>query len=402
MKKLFLTAVCALVLTPAFAQTTTVEEKVEYNSNKHKVETNSFWDNWFISAAGGGQVYFGDHDKQCDFVDRIAPAVDIAVGKWFSPSIGVRVMYSGLSQKGATQNGMYTTGEGVSGKEGHGYWLTHQKFDFCNIHVDAMFNLCNIIAGYKPNRVWNCSPYLGIGWAHVFDKDGAAEASANIGLLNTFRLSDPLDLNLDIRGMYVNDRFDGEGGGRFGEGMWAVTLGLTYKFKERGWDRSKYVTRNIVSYDNNAINEMRRQLETMSAENERLKKAIAEGNKKEERVIVKKMAAAANLVTFKIDNTELSNEARANLSLLAEIIKESDNDVVYVITGFADKGTGNTERNEYLSRTRAENVYKCLVDEFGVSEKQLRIDYKGGVDNMYYDDPRLSRAAITRAVSVVE
>jgi hypothetical protein len=73
-----------------------------------------------------------------------------------------------------------------------------------------------------------------------------------------------------------------------------------------------------------------------------------------------------------------------------------------VITGFADKGTGNTERNEYLSRTRAENVYKCLVDEFGVSEKQLRIDYKGGVDNMYYDDPRLSRAAITRAVSVVE
>jgi outer membrane protein OmpA-like peptidoglycan-associated protein len=140
----------------------------------------------------------------------------------------------------------------------------------------------------------------------------------------------------------------------------------------------------------------------MSAENERLKKAIAEGNKKEERVIVKKMAAAANLVTFKIDNTELSNEARANLSLLAEIIKESDNDVVYVITGFADKGTGNTERNEYLSRTRAENVYKCLVDEFGVSEKQLRIDYKGGVDNMYYDDPRLSRAAITRAVSVVE
>ena len=113
MKKLFLTAVCALVLTPAFAQTTTVEEKVEYNSNKHKVETNSFWDNWFISAAGGGQIYFGDHDKQCKVIDRIAPAVDIAVGKWFSPSIGVRVMYSGLSQKGATQNGMYTTGEGV-------------------------------------------------------------------------------------------------------------------------------------------------------------------------------------------------------------------------------------------------------------------------------------------------
>ena len=46
---------------------------------------------------------------------------------------------------------------------------------------------------------------------------------------------------------------------------------------------------------------------------------------------------------------------------------------------------------------RAEAVYDCLVNEYGVSESQLKIDYKGGVDNMFYDDPRLSRAVITRA-----
>lgn len=36
------------------------------------------------------------------------------------------------------------------------------------------------------------------------------------------------------------------------------------------------------------------------------------------------------------------------------------------------------------------------MNEFDVSEKQLRIDYKGGVENMFYNDPRLSRAVITR------
>ena len=50
-KRDILTAVCALALCPAFAQTSeAVEEKVEYSTDKYKVETNRFWDNWFISA----------------------------------------------------------------------------------------------------------------------------------------------------------------------------------------------------------------------------------------------------------------------------------------------------------------------------------------------------------------
>ena len=128
----------------------------------------------------------------------------------------------------------------------------------------------------------------------------------------------------------------------------------------------------------------------MAAENERLKKALAD---KQDCVTT---VLAANLVTFQINKSKLSNEARVNLGFLAEAIKNSDPNAVYTITGHADKGTGSAKTNERLSRERAEAVYKCLVEEFGVNEKQLRIDYKGGVDNMFYDDPRLSRAVITR------
>lgn len=56
-KKIFLTALCALALCPAFAQTSGTEEKVEYSTDKYKVETNSFWDNTFVSLGVGGNIY---------------------------------------------------------------------------------------------------------------------------------------------------------------------------------------------------------------------------------------------------------------------------------------------------------------------------------------------------------
>lgn len=260
-----------------------------------------------------------------------------------------------------------------------------------NLHFDVLFNALNIFGGYNENRKWDLSPYVGLGWARVYDSPSAKEVSANVGILTSWHFCDAMALNLDVRSMFVNDRFDGEGGGRFGEGCLSATLGLSYKFKQRGWNRSKTVYR----YDYGELESMRQKLNDMSAENERLKKALAENDQREARTIVKKIAAA-NLVTFRIDKSTLDNEARANLGLLAEIIKSGDPDAVYTIAGYADAGTGSSKGNERLSKERAESVYDCLVKEFGVKESQLRIDYKGGVDNMFYDDPRLSRAVITR------
>lgn len=366
-------------------------ETVEYSTDKFKVETNRFWSNWFVSAGGGVNLYFGDHDKQVKFGKRLAPAVDVAIGKWFTPGIGVRFAYSGLSVKGATQTGIHSTGEEVPGKGGYGYWLTKQKFNFFNFHLDAMFNMSNLLFGYNPNRVYSLSPYVGLGVMKTNDTPKATEIAGHFGLLNSFRLCDALDLNLDIRGTLVSDAFDGEAYGRGGEGMLSATVGLTYKFKKRGWDKAK----TVVRIDNRAINALRQQLADAEAENDRLKRALAEGNRQKAKEIVTK--ASANLVTFPIGKATLSNEARANLSLLAEAIKAGDGNVVYTITGYADAGTGSKRINERLSKRRAEAVFNCLVKEFGVSESQLRVDHKGGVDNMFYDDPRLSRAVITKA-----
>ena len=366
-------------------------EEVMYDNDKYKVETNHFWDNWFVSGGFGGQVLFGNHDKQVKFFDRIAPALDIAVGKWFTPGIGVRLMYSGLSVKGATQKEghgefpTHSTGVDVPGKGGDGYWLMKQKFNFYNLHLDALFNMSNILCGYNEKRVYNCTPYIGLGWARVWESPQSMEVSANVGILNSFRLNDALNLNLDIRGAYVSDRFDGELGGRWGEGVWSATVGLTYRFKQRGWGRSKTIVRT---------RDRRRELKAMQDKLNDMQAQLAQ--RKRDSVTVVRTLAAANFVIFKIDTWDLTNEARVQLGLFAETIKKADPNVVYVITGYADKGTGSVERNIILSKNRARVVYECLVNEFGVPKKQLRVDHKGGVDNMFYNDPRLSRAVITR------
>ena len=409
MKKYLLTAALAVMGMAAFADDITTTgaapedftDEVYYNDSKgYSVQTNSFWKNWFLSIGGGAQTYFGDHNRQLLWKNRISPAFDVAVGKWFTPGIGVRGMFSGLTIKGATQ-GAYSTGELIEEKPYAGYYLSYQEFNYMNLHVDVMLNMTNLCCGFKEERVYNIIPYFGLGWATVLEdadrlQTGLApgrEVSANIGLINQFRLNRHLDLNIDVRGAYVQDRFDGEDGGRYGEGLLSATANLVWKIGGNTWDRSKTIIRN----DNRAINALREQMDQLSRDNEALQKALEDCNEEKAAAAAKKLAVVApNLVTFKINKSNLSKEARANLGLLAEVIKQCDSSVVYTITGYADAATGNKTINDRLSKERAEAVYNCLVKEFGVNPEQLRVEYKGGVENMFYDDPALSRAVITR------
>lgn len=392
-RKCFLASLFFSAVLTAGAQET-FEPQNNENVDKYKVETNRFWSNWFVSVGGGLNMYMGDHDRQMKFGDRLSPALDVAFGKWFTPGIGVRVMYSGLCISGATQNGSHTNGKPISGKPWQGYWLEEQDFDFFNIHADVMFNMSNLLCGYNEKRIWNCSPYIGVGWAHVWDSPSSREVTMNVGILSSFRITSWLDINLDIRGMLVNDRFDGEVGQAKEDGLLTATVGLTYKFPLRGWNHVK----NVEPVDMAALNALRQKVDQLSRDNERLQRALEAGRKEEAKTIVKKInVASANLVTFQIGKSKLSNEAKVNLSMLAEVIKTGDANTVYTVTGYADAGTGSKSLNERLSKKRAEVVKDFLVKECGVNESQLEVDYKGGVGNMFYDDPRLSRAVITKS-----
>jgi len=388
----------------SFAQSQPVRRDtvVTQLTDKYKVVTNKFFDNWFLGASGGAQIYFGDHDKQMQTKDRLAPALNFSLGKWFSPGLGFRGGYTGYKVKGLTHNlwwsaKTHSTGEiyqdvkfdGDLGK------LEVQEFNYNHIHGDVLFNLTNIFGGYNESRFYNLSPYAGFGWAWVTSGDPkTSEPTINLGIYNAFRLSSALNLTLDFRGSLVKDSFDGEIGERKEEGIVAGTLGLVYNLGKRNWDKERVV--EIMTYDEAELNTLRERVNKLANDNDALRKQLADaGNKTITDVkIEKSILVAPILVTFPINKSTVSNEARVNLGFFAKAIKDGKSNVVYNISGYADSGTGSATINERLSKERAEAIYNVLVREFGVPSSQLTMSHHGGVDNMYYDDPRLSRAVI--------
>lgn len=391
MKKLTICAAFLLAAGSLSAQSGNSTVVIEETGDKYRVETNRFWSNWFFTVGGGAQMYFGDHDRQMSFGKRLSPSVDVGVGKWFTPGIGVRVMYTGLSAKGATQNGVHSTGKVYDASK----WLSYSKFNYGNAHADVLFNLSNILCGYNPDRVYSATPYFGLGWMFTWDSPRQQEVSANLGLLNTFRLSSALDLNVDVRGSMVNDRFDGEVGGTKREGVLSATVGLTYKFKQRGWKRSQtktvvYNNEEDLSAIRERLNETQKRLRETSDENYRLKTELADAVKPiEGKVFIPKL-----IVVFPLGKSTLNKESRVNLGFLAEAILKNEG-ASYVITGYADNSTGTPEINERLSRERAQAVADCLTREFKVPASVLTVDGMGGVGDMFYNDAALSRAVIT-------
>ena len=396
MKRYLLTAVAAMVAAGVSAQEveeTALADVTEYTMSDIKPDARS---NWFLSIGAGPQIFFGDHDRQCKLGDRISPALDFSVGKWFSPNIGVRLMYSGLSAKGATQTwnnsgtgGFYNTGKPVPGKDTHDYgYLYKSDFDFLTLHADVLFDLTNMIGGYNSRRVYGCAPYVGVGWGHVYSKPHQNSVIGNVGVYNMFHLGKGFDINLDLRATITNDSFDGEVGRRDFDGIFSVTAGVSYTFKPRGW-KTRMV--KVVEYDNEAVNDLRRQVAELIAANEKLEREMA-GKTVDHKTVVN--VGGKYLIYFPINVSELSNADRAQLEQVADMIKNSPKGSVYSVIGYADKSTGNAEINETLSRERAQSVRNYLVNQFGIAADRLDVKWMGGVGNMFFNDPALSRVVI--------
>lgn len=165
MKKLMFLLAAASLSSVAFAQQKSNSQNVlvgesvdvmEVPVDKYKVETNHFFDNWFFSVGGGAQVLFGDQSDLGKFKKRIAPALQISIGKWFTPGLGLRLQYSGLQSKSfSSEPSAYSKPHMLS----EGYY--QDKFNYMNLHGDILFNVSNMIAGYNEDRIYDFVPFVG-------------------------------------------------------------------------------------------------------------------------------------------------------------------------------------------------------------------------------------------------
>lgn len=106
-----------------------------------------------------------------------------------------------------------------------------------NFHGDVMFNLNALFGGYNEDRVYEIIPYLGAGLTHNYTKPHRQALALNAGIINRFRISNAIDINLELSAMGAEDKFDGTVAGKGYDGVFSATLGLTYHFPKRGFNR---------------------------------------------------------------------------------------------------------------------------------------------------------------------
>lgn len=365
------------VASAASAQQASVTEvEVIQIQDKYQVITNTFWNNWFISMGGGASVLFGHDDNAGKFKDRISPTLNVAVGKWFTPGLGLRVQYSGLQAKGFTydKGGNYAVGNITS----EGYYK--QKFDYMNLHGDVLFNLNALFGGFNEQRVYEIIPYLGAGFTHTYSGPKREALAVNAGIINRFRVCSAIDINLELSGMMAESKFDGDLGGKHGfDGIVSATLGMTYKFPKRGFDRPYP---QIIS--ELELRDMRQMMNQMAAANLLLQQQLVDAQNQPvaevaEAVVVTDADIAPRTVFFEIGSAVISPREALNIKYLADKMQQFPN-MTYTVYGYADSATGTPAFNKELSMKRAQAVVDVLVNKYGISASRLKVDAGGGVD----------------------
>ena len=238
MKKLFYLLVSVVSLCIA----TIVVDAQEVNTTTRKVDPRTifFKGDFFVGIGGGADIYFGENDRNMKLHHRMGPAMDLYVGKWIIPCLGVRVAYSGgqafgLSNWWESENA-HTTGKRYPCvKDETCYWLDYQEFTYLSVRGDLMLNVSTMILGPNVDRLYDVSLCCGIGMAKVCEKLEASRIAYSVGLFNQFRITKALDAVLDVHAMAVPGDFESETGGRqegafFYDGILTASVGVCYNF----------------------------------------------------------------------------------------------------------------------------------------------------------------------------
>lgn len=371
MKKLFLMLAVASLSLNAMAQ--------EDPTEKYSVSTNSFWSNWFIQTNLNWSSYtIGTHglfsapfrkfpmgtdaNEACQH-GFTAPSFSLAVGKWFTPGLGLRTKAN----------------IGWMGKVG-----SSDVPMLLSVNEHVLFNLHNLLGGYDESRVWNFIPYIGAGLAHTFKTpNGVAKAGTytfSAGLLNTFKISRKVALNLELGYMNYGTEMVGAAVGgivpKHRLNQLSLEVGATFNLGKGTWNKTPDVDA-IKALSQGQIDALNAQLTDAQAENARLKDMLANQPKAGDpgtavaTKTVTKVVAAPVSVFFNLGQAKVaSKKDLQNVSELAKVAK--DNNSKIVVTGYADSKTGSAAYNQKLSEKRANTVADELV-KMGVSRDTSRL-----------------------------
>ena len=412
MKKI---ASIALLLVTYFAPLFTNAQEVTYVEDPSQgYLLNRMRDNWFISADGGVGMMMSSYDSHELFGHRLGAKVDLFVGKWFSPLIGLRGGFDFEQIKGATWTGNYAAlGYRNWPRQLDGGKYVPQHFNDIGLVGDVLFNVSNWLCGYKPHRFYNCIYYVGmtVNWVYARDgkrpvSDGPWKYGANddihhsrnysmqTGLLNSFAITKKIDFNVDVRFDLMQEHIDGAG---MGYRTWneypGLLLGMTYKFGKSEWNAPVQAVCPEWKYTDAEgdalvadLNDANRKIADL--ENQ-LRKCLEK--KPEPNTTITESPLAT--IYFPINRTDVLGVQRSVVNAVAEVMMNENRD--YVLTGWADNYTGNDAINTRLRKGRVATVKNELVKK-GVADRRLETQINNGELTNY--GPKC--ASLDRAVTI--
>ena len=352
---------------------------------KYSVATNSFWSNWFIQVGGDYNIWYSnqehgrrlDNGGDFDFLSKQRRSFggSVAIGKWFTPGIGLRTKLQGFNSKKI----------GAVGVTSQHFWSLNEQI---------MFNLSNLFMGYNPERVWNISPFIGGGMARNMSANRYV-MQLSAGINSSWRLCRNLDLYAEAGWNRMEDNFDGNemaqlSNTHHGRG-WEdkdnhlyAEIGLTFKLGKATWNKTPDVDA-IKALSQSQIDALNSQLNDLNAENGKLRKELAE--KPKTTVLTKSLkefVATPISVFFNIGKIDVALlKDLVNVRALAKYAIENNSHIL--VTGYADSSTGTPAINQRLSQQRANTIVEELV-KMGVNRSNIRTAAGGGVKMLEYPD----------------
>ncbi len=371
MKKILMVLAFASVSMTGFAQD-------EVPTKKYSVATNSFWSNWFVQVGADWNAWYSGQEhgsglQTSPFKDfRSNPGVALAIGKWFTPGIGLRVKAQGIWGKRVGDTNVPASTIDNPNK----YWIAQGQ---------AMFNLTNMFLGYSEKRLLDIIPFVGAGVGRSMTHNYYA-TGLSAGLQVSARVNKLTRIYAEAGWNRYEGDLDGYDQG-YGNRGWDshdnnlyVELGLQFNLGKTGWEKTPDLDA-INAQHQAALDALNSRLRDAEAENARLREALA--NQKPVETIsesVKELISTPISVFFNIDKTNIASQKDlVNVRALAKYAVDNNNNLL--VTGYADSATGTPQRNQWLSEERAKTLAGELI-KMGVQSNKITQVGKGGVETL--------------------
>lgn len=177
-------------------------------------DNSSFVNHMFVSLSGGISTLKVPGIKNT--LKSVGPQFSAGIGKWFSPSSGVRLSGTvGYSDSPAGSKSSY--------------------FKHFDLHADYLLNLNNILWGYDEDRMFTL---IGIAGVNMSGTKGVAQTAKyasglGIGVQGSFRISRSIDLFVEPRLNVYQKRYAGGCGFGNTDQLGELNFGLTYHAVDR-------------------------------------------------------------------------------------------------------------------------------------------------------------------------